>query len=164
MTRPRLNLSDAVEDLSPPPPPCFYNRGEWVLYLKSAAAAQTQRDEAKVIVHDEFGTPSFNRAYPFCQDCAPAHKQRMMEQGKCHPTYLTGPPPNGGLSSSDPQTQGEQLCLNFKEPSAPSDPSSSRSAQPPQEKSKHIQRSCKPVDLPKPKPGDLSSVFARWVR
>ena len=39
----RLNLSDAVDDLAPPPPPCFFNRGSWIAYLKSAAAAQNHK-------------------------------------------------------------------------------------------------------------------------
>ena len=39
MTKCRINLKDAVDDLAPPPPSCFFNRGGWMQYLQSAAAA-----------------------------------------------------------------------------------------------------------------------------
>lgn len=54
----RLNLSDAVDDLALPPPPCFFNRSSWMLYLKSAAAAQNHKGTAPSpgAVEGDFGT------------------------------------------------------------------------------------------------------------
>lgn len=87
LTKPRLNLNDAVDDLAPPPPPCFHNRMEWVSYLKSAAATQNQTNEPKVIViHD--GQPRMNFAYPFCADCGQQRSLKMHTEGKCKPNHL----------------------------------------------------------------------------
>lgn len=83
----RLNLSDAVDDLAPEHPPCFYNRDIWLQYLKSAAAVQNQRDEQKVIVVIR-GEPIFNLAYNFCEDCSSLRASRMQESGRCNPRHL----------------------------------------------------------------------------
>lgn len=83
----RLNLSDAVDDLAPAPPPCFQNRTGWREYLKSAAAAQNNRAEPKVILVDDGGA-RFNFAYPFCADCTQVKSVEMMRQGRCDPGFL----------------------------------------------------------------------------
>lgn len=88
VARPRLNLSDAVDDLAPIyPPPCFHNRTIWLEYLKSAAAAQNQRDEPKVILIRD-GAASFNWDFPFCADCTQIKSLDMMRKERCQPEYL----------------------------------------------------------------------------
>lgn len=83
----RLNLADAVDDLMPDQPPCYQNRYAWREYLKSAAAAQNQRDEPKVIliVKDE---PVFNYAFPYCADCTAARRTEMLMASRCNPEFL----------------------------------------------------------------------------
>jgi len=145
----RLNLRDAVEDLAPPAPPCWHNQHEWVEYLKSAAAAQNQRDEPTVIYLGVMGEPHFNFQFPFCTDCSSAHRQSMQIAQRCQPDHLYS------------------LCnttTNSKAPSKPSEPSSNRSAPPQPDRSKPIQPSLLLVDHQKPRPADLSSVFTRWAR
>ena len=154
----RLNLSDAVDDLAPDPPPCYHNRTEWIAYLKSAASAQNQRDEPKVILITIHGEPTFNRQFPYCTDCNPEHRERMQSHSpsRCQPNYLRGP--------SCPPTPQEPSTTNFKEQSTLFDQSSKKSDPPPQDRSKHTQKSSRRAEVPKPKPEDLSSVFARWVK
>lgn len=84
----RLNLTDAVDDLAPAPPPCFLNRTSWREYLRSAAAAQNNKAEPKVIVIDEDGTARFNYDYPFCADCTQVKSVEMMRAGRCDPQFL----------------------------------------------------------------------------
>jgi hypothetical protein len=86
--RARLNLSDAVDDLAPlQPPPCFHNRSLWIQYLRSAASAQNQRGEPKVIlIHD--GVATFNWDFPFCADCTQIKSLDMMRKERCQPEYL----------------------------------------------------------------------------
>ena len=55
----RVNLRDAIADLSPPMPPCFLNQAEWLGYLDTAAAAQTQKNEPKIIIIIN-GEPAIN--------------------------------------------------------------------------------------------------------
>lgn len=86
----RLNLSDAVDDLAPEHPPCFYSRDIWLQYLKSAAAVQNQRDEQKVIAIVR-GEPVFNVAYNFCEDCSAPRAARMQQEDRCNPHYLIQP-------------------------------------------------------------------------
>jgi hypothetical protein len=83
----RLNLSDAVEDLMPAQPPCYQNRYSWREYLKSAAAAQNQRDEPKVILI-RGGEPIFNYAFPYCADCTDARRIEMQRASRCNPEFL----------------------------------------------------------------------------
>lgn len=87
-TKSRINLNDAVDDLAPPPPPCFFNRGSWVSYLKSAAASQNQRNEPAVILIDQGGNAVFNHDFPFCADCTQVKSLEMTRQGRCNPQYL----------------------------------------------------------------------------
>lgn len=87
MSRPRLNLDDAVEDLAPPPPPCFLNRMSWREYLKSAAAVQNHKGEQVVIVITK-GEPSFNMKLDFCEDCTSRAAADMQARGQCVPTHL----------------------------------------------------------------------------
>jgi hypothetical protein len=84
----RLNLNDLVDDLAPKYPPCFSARGRWVEYLKSAAAAQNQRKEPKVILIAD-GRATFNVAFPFCDECVGTHRLAMRKLGKCEPDFLT---------------------------------------------------------------------------
>lgn len=88
MTKPRLNLADAVDDLAPPPPPCFHNRAGWLAYLKSAAAAQNHAGEPKVIVIASDQSAAFNFAFPFCADCTQVKSFDMDKQGRCNKDYL----------------------------------------------------------------------------
>jgi hypothetical protein len=88
-SKPRLNLSDAVEDLAPQPPPCFINRIHWVEYLKSAAAAQNSQHEPKVIHITKEGEPAFNLDFPFCADCTQIKSTEMLAKGRCKPEHLT---------------------------------------------------------------------------
>lgn len=83
----RLNLADAVEDLAPPPPPCFANRYIWREYLKSAAAVQYQRNEQRVILIVD-GEPRFNNEMNFCRDCTPSTARAMKSAGRCDPDHL----------------------------------------------------------------------------
>lgn len=87
MTRTRLNLADTVEDLAPPPPPCFLNRASWREYLKSAAAVQNHKGEPKVILLVS-GSPAFNHALDFCSDCSTGQRSAMVKQGRCQPDHL----------------------------------------------------------------------------
>ena len=84
----RLNLGDAVDDLAPEHPPCWPDRTSWLQYLKSAAAAQNQLDEQKVIVVIR-GEPVFNIGYDFCQDCLTSRARLMEKEGRCNPNHLT---------------------------------------------------------------------------
>lgn len=86
---PRLNLSDAVTDLAPPPPPCFLNRTQWMEYLQSAASAQNSRHEPKVILIHPDGDPYFNLDFPFCADCTQIKSTEMLAKGRCNPNHLT---------------------------------------------------------------------------
>ena len=87
-TRSRINLKDAVDDLAPPPPSCFFNRGSWMQYLQSAAAAQNQRNEPVVILVAQDGAATFNFDFPMCADCTQVKSLEMTRQGRCNPEYL----------------------------------------------------------------------------
>lgn len=84
----RLNLSDAVDDLAPPPPPCFLNRHAWKEYLKSAAAVQNNNGEQKVILITKVDA-TFNLRLNFCEDCSRPHRNSMVARGLCDPDHLT---------------------------------------------------------------------------
>ena len=88
-TKTRINLKDAVDDLAPPPPSCFFNKVQWVEYLKSAAAAQNQRNEPVVIRIAQDGAATFNFDFPLCADCSQVKSLEMTRQGRCNPEYLT---------------------------------------------------------------------------
>ena len=83
----RINLSDAVEDLAPPPPPCFLNRAEWIGYLKSCAASQNDGDSPKLVLAT-YGAPRINYEYPYCADCTQVHSLAMTKEGRCNPNFL----------------------------------------------------------------------------
>lgn len=83
----RINLSDAVDDLAPAPPPCFLNKQHWIGYLKSAASAQNQRDEPKIILMVS-GEPSINRAFDFCADCDTHTRDAMLTSQRCKPDWM----------------------------------------------------------------------------
>lgn len=84
----RLNLADTVQDLAPDPPPCYQNRYIWREYLKSAAAAQNQRDEPRVILIAEDGAATFNFDFPYCVDCTQIKSLEMSRVGRCQPNFL----------------------------------------------------------------------------
>lgn len=84
----RINLSDAVDDLAPPPPPCFLNRTAWREYLKSAAAAQNSRHEQKVVLIAQGGAATFNFAFNICEDCTQKKSVEMMAADRCKPNFL----------------------------------------------------------------------------
>lgn len=84
----RINLSDAVDDLAPAPPPCFVNKQHWIIYLKSAAAAQNQRDEPKIILIVN-GDPTINTSFDFCQDCDSQTRDAMMTALRCNPDWMS---------------------------------------------------------------------------
>lgn len=88
----RLNLSDAVDDLAPPPPPCFLNRTAWMEYLKSAAAAQNSRHEPKVILIAQDGTARFSYQFDICADCTQIKSVEMLAAGRCDPEFLSKQP------------------------------------------------------------------------
>lgn len=88
MTKCRINLKDAVDDLAPPPPSCFFNRSSWMQYLQSAAAAQNQRNEPVVILVAQDGAATFNWDFPFCADCSQIKSIEMTRAGRCNPEYL----------------------------------------------------------------------------
>ena len=88
-TKCRINLKDAVDDLAPPPPSCFFNRSGWMQYLQSAAAAQNQRNEPVVILVAQDGAATFNFDFPLCADCSKVKSLEMTRQGRCNPQYLT---------------------------------------------------------------------------
>lgn len=83
----RLNLSDAVDDLAPAMPPCFFNRMEWIEYLKACAAAQNQRGEPKIILVVD-GEPAINYEFPICADCTQKKSLQMDSQGRCDKDFL----------------------------------------------------------------------------
>ena len=87
-TKCRINLKDAVDDLAPPPPSCFFNRGSWMQYLQSAAAAQNHRNEPVVIIVAQDGAATFNFDFPLCADCSRVKSLEMTRQGRCNPEYL----------------------------------------------------------------------------
>lgn len=84
----RINLADAVDDMAPEPPPCFHNRMLWIEYLKSAAAAQNQKDEPKLFLCGPDGAVRLNWNFPFCADCTQAKSLEMDSQGRCKPDFL----------------------------------------------------------------------------
>lgn len=84
----RLNLSDAIDDVAPPPPPCFLNAAEWRSYLKSAAAVQNQRNEQRVVFLADGGVPAFDLDYDFCRDCSAQHRASHERLGTCKPHHL----------------------------------------------------------------------------
>ncbi len=88
----RLNLSDAVDDLAPPPPPCFFNRGSWIACLKSAAAAQNHKGSQPVIIVAADGEPAFNTRLSYCADCTQAKSLEMQDKGRCNPYHLSPTP------------------------------------------------------------------------
>ena len=88
MKKCRINLKDAVDDLAPPPPSCFFNRSSWMQYLQSAAAAQNQRNEPAVILIARDGAATFNWDFPFCADCSKIKRMEMTRAGRCNPEYL----------------------------------------------------------------------------
>jgi hypothetical protein len=92
MARKRINLSDAIDDLAPPPPPCFFNRLEWTEYLKSCAASQNDGESPKVI-YVVNGEPRINYSYPICADCRQVHRLAMTKAGKCNPSALKSQAP-----------------------------------------------------------------------
>ena len=111
----RLNLSDAVDDLAPPPPPCFFNRGSWIAYLKSAAAAQNHKGSQPVIIVAADGEPAFNTRLSYCADCTQAKSLEMQDKGRCNPYQLSDDPEPvhaGGWQASDtaapPRTKTQQ--------------------------------------------------------
>lgn len=83
----RLNLSDAIDDLAPPPPPCYQNRMEWVQYLKAAAASQNDGESPKIILIAQ-GEPAINFDYPICADCTQVHSLAMTKANRCNPNFL----------------------------------------------------------------------------
>jgi hypothetical protein len=86
----RLNLKDAIDDLAPPPPPCFLNNVHWIEYLYSAAATQNNRGEQKIILIVD-GEPRINHAFNFCEDCeSKEHKEHQKMMGLCRPDHLKG--------------------------------------------------------------------------
>ena len=87
-TKRRINLKDAVDDLAPPPPSCFFNRSGWMQYLQSAAAAQNQCNEPVVILVAKDGAATFNFDFPICADCTHVKRLEMTCQGRCNPEYL----------------------------------------------------------------------------
>ena len=87
-TKSRINLKDAVDDLAPPPPSCFFNRSGWMQYLQSAAAAQNQRNEPTVIHISQDGAATFNFDYPLCADCSQIKSREMTRHERCNPEYL----------------------------------------------------------------------------
>jgi len=87
MKQPRLNLSDAVDDLAPPPPPCWPDRTSWLEYLKSTAAAQNKSGNPRVILMTPEG-PAFNTAVNYCADCLSSRAARMAREGRCNPAAL----------------------------------------------------------------------------
>jgi hypothetical protein len=89
---PRLNLSDAIDDLAPPPPPCFLNRVEWMEYLKSCATSQNDGESQKIILIKD-GEPRINYDYDICADCTQVHSLAMMQQFRCQPLYLKSQEP-----------------------------------------------------------------------
>jgi hypothetical protein len=92
MTRKRINLSDAIDDLAPAPPPCFLNRLEWTEYLKSCAASQNDGESQKIILIQD-GEPRINFGYDICADCTQVHSLAMTQQGKCNPNALKAQAP-----------------------------------------------------------------------
>lgn len=83
----RLNLSDCINDLHPPHPPCFKNRLLWVEYLQAAAACQNNKAEPKIIVIID-GEPRINADFPFCADCTQIKSVEMDLAGRCDPLFL----------------------------------------------------------------------------
>ena len=100
----RLNLSDAVDDLASPPPPCFFNRASWIAYLKSAAAAQNHKGSQPVIIVAADGEPAFNTRLSYCADCTQAKSLEMQGKGRCNPYHLSDDAesvPAGGWQARD---------------------------------------------------------------
>lgn len=82
-----MNLSDAIDDLAPPPPPCFVNRIAWIEYLKSCAQSRRNGRAKKIIIVRD-GVPQINPNYRFCADCTQIHSLAMSKVGKCQPDFL----------------------------------------------------------------------------
>lgn len=89
MTKCRINLKDAVDELAPPSPPCFHDRKSWMQYLHSAALAQGERDEPTVIKVSKDGAITFCFDFPMCADCTRTKSTEMKRTGRCNPLYLS---------------------------------------------------------------------------
>ena len=84
-----MNRADLIEEVAPPSPPCFAGRRNWVLYLQSAADAKKPgRGANGPLIIDTNGLPVFNRAFSFCNDCDPRHKEAMCAVSRCRPSFL----------------------------------------------------------------------------
>lgn len=148
-----MNLSDSVDDLAPPPPPCFFSRADWVTYLKSAAAAQGPMVEVKLIRNATSSEPEFNFAYPFCQDCSSSHSANMKKVGKCQPDYLIK---QGDSTCQDQKTNATSCAFQ-------SLPQSESLAGQRTGRSSGTNLSQPRAEQLRSKQGELWRVFAEWV-
>jgi hypothetical protein len=90
----RMNLSDTVQDIAPPPPPCFADKFIWREYLISFAASQHRKGEHKVFILQLEAPPTFNYRLNFCRDCDRSHRESMAFEQRCRPDYLQQINPN----------------------------------------------------------------------
>jgi len=94
LTKPRINVADAVADCAPPPPPCFHNGHIWREYLTTAAeyrasrGSHYKRPSRMVFTIAPDGRPTYNPGFDFCQDCTQERATQAETQGRCHPDHF----------------------------------------------------------------------------
>lgn len=83
---PRNDSQRLIEDLAPPPPPCF-TRPQWIAYLLASHGASR---EAQILgpIDMRRNPPVFNLRFDYCEDCTAKHALTMQLAGKCMPLYL----------------------------------------------------------------------------
>jgi|GEM_PF-2031261 len=81
---------DMVKQLAPPAPPCFASRMEWIEYLTSSAAAQSERGQPMPLIFEAGKPVRFNYAFDYCTDCSFSASSiaALQAQGKCKPSHL----------------------------------------------------------------------------
>jgi hypothetical protein len=80
----------AIIRLSPPAPPCFESRTQWLEYLHACDDACHRHADAEpgplVLDHGI----AFNPAFSICKDCDKEYAEKMAKAGRCEPGYLAG--------------------------------------------------------------------------
>ena len=84
----RGDASELIRKLSPPEPPCFGSRLEWLEWLEAALICPDRSDLKTMPLVLRRGNLHFNYQVDFCSDCLPAYKAEMVSGHRCRPTAL----------------------------------------------------------------------------
>lgn len=83
-----MSRRDLILKTAPPAPPCFGARDIWIEWCTSAAEAQSERGQPKLLILEAGKPARFNYVINFCADCAPFHQREKMALGLCKPGWL----------------------------------------------------------------------------